>query len=204
MPPGIWKGEQERRSVMDRRFLSILGETPIFCFMHYLFTIKGVSSTMRRTLSLLLLLCVVLSLALMACSGSGAPKVEWELKISGAVSNPMTMSYQDLAKKDQVALNDVLMRRSQGEDINTSWEGPALETILKEAGVSANAKTITFVAADGYAKEMNLADLNQAIIALKGDGKWIAGEENGPLRLVVPDQPANAWIYQITEIQVAE
>jgi hypothetical protein len=192
---------------MDRRFLSYAGETPIFrCADHACpIIIEEVSATMRRTLSLLILLSLILSLALIACSGgTGAPKVEWEIKISGAVSKPGTITYQDLAKKKQVELKEVLMRRSQGEDTTTNWEGPALDDILQEAGISANAKSILFVASDGYAKEMNIADLSQAIIALKGEGKWLAGDEKGPLRLVIPDQPANSWISQITEIQVTE
>jgi len=74
-----------------------------------------------------------LLLLLIACAGGGgAPKVDWEIKIIGAVSKPTTITYQDLAKKKMVALNNVLMQRSQGEDTTTNWEGPTLDEVLKE------------------------------------------------------------------------
>lgn len=159
---------------------------------------------MKRNLSLLVLVAMLLSLALAACGG-GAPSVDWEVKVSGAVSNPMTLSYDDLAKRDMVTLKDVLMRKSQGEDQTNSWEGPALAPILEEAGISANAAGLVCTAADGYAREMTMEDLKDGIIALKMDGAWIAAEDaSNPLRIVLPDKPANFWISQLTEISVVE
>ena len=140
------------------------------------------------------------------CSqGSGAPKMEWTLQISGAVSKPLELSYADLADREQVSLENVLMRKSQGEDTTNTWEGPALESILREAGISGKATGVTAIAADGYAIQMTLADLNNAIIALKQDGQWIADDkDHGPLRLVAPDKPANHWLYQVTDLVVEE
>jgi len=158
---------------------------------------------MKRHLSLALVTFVVLSLALAACGG-GTPKIDWELKITGAVEKPLTLSYQDLAKREFVDLSDVLMQKSQGEDTTNSWEGPSLAAILDEAGVSPSAKTITATAADGYAMEMNMADLGDAIIALKRDGEWTTSEKNGPIRIVVPGKPANHWLFQLVEIEVVE
>ncbi len=77
--------------------------------------------------------------------------------------------------------------------------------ILEEAGASASAKAIVCTAADGYAMEVAMADLDNAIIALKRDGEWSASDEkSGPIRIVVPDLPANSWLFQLTEIQVVE
>ena len=160
---------------------------------------------MRRTLSTLVLVTALLCLALTACAGSGAPQVDWEVKITGAVSNPMAITYSDLTKREMVTLKDVLMRKSQGEDQINTWEGPALAAILEEAGISANATGLVCIAADGYAREMTMEDLKDGIIALKMDGEWIAAAEpSNPLRIVLPDKPANFWISQLTEISVVE
>jgi len=159
---------------------------------------------MKRNVSLLILVAALLALALTAC-GNGAPKVDWQVKISGAVSNPMTLSYADIAKRDMVTLVDVLMRKSQGEDTTNDWEGPDLMAVLNEAGMSANATGIVCTAADGYAREMTMADLDNGIIALKMDGAWVAAEDpTNPLRIVLPDKPANFWISQLVEISVTE
>lgn len=157
---------------------------------------------MKRHLVLLVLVIVALSL-LSACGG-GAPKVDWDLSITGAVSKPLTLSYGDLVKREMVDLKDILMQRSQGEDSVDSWEGPALAPILEEAGASANAKSIVCTASDGYAREIAMGDLTDSIIALKRNGEWTASDEKGPIRIVVPNKPANHWLFQLVEIKVVE
>ena len=158
---------------------------------------------MKRNLVLLTLSAALLLLSLSAC-GSGAPRVDWELRVTGAVSDPLTLSYQDLARRDMVTLEDVVMSRSQGEDTINTWEGPAVAPILEEAGISASATAVLCTASDGYAREMTRADLEEAIIAVKMDGEWIASGDNGPIRIVVPNKPGNFWLYELVEMEVVE
>ena len=165
---------------------------------------------MKRTRSLSTLLLgalfgVVLVLGLVSCGG-GAPKVDWELRISGSVGKPMAVSYADLAKMDQIDLTDILMEKSMGEDETGSWSGVPLAAILQQAEVSAGFTSITALAADGYAIEISKDELQDAIVALKKDGEWIteAEPDKGPIRLVCPEMPANRWVFQLQEIQVNE
>jgi DMSO/TMAO reductase YedYZ molybdopterin-dependent catalytic subunit len=156
-------------------------------------------------LSLIVLLTILGVTSLVGCGG-GAPKVDWELKISGAVNKPLTLNYADLAKMPQTDLKDVLMEKSLGEDTVGSWSGVNLEDILKQAGASANYVSVTATAADGYAIEISKDELQDAIVALKENGEWIASadQEHGPIRLVCPHTPANRWVFQLQEIQVNE
>ena len=152
-----------------------------------------------------LIVIALLAISVLAACGPKAPDVDWELKITGAVSDPLTLSYADLAKRDQVTLTDVVMRKSQGEDTTNDWSGVELAPLLEEAGVSADATVIVATASDGYAREIPLADMGGAIIALQQDGEWIADDaESGPIRLVVPDLPANNWLFQVVELSAAE
>ncbi len=75
--------------------------------------------------------------------------------------------------------------------------------LLTKAGAGEYA-TITAVAGDGYAIEVNKDELENAIVALKENGKWIAetDPDHGPIRLVTPKTPANRWVFQLQEIQV--
>jgi DMSO/TMAO reductase YedYZ molybdopterin-dependent catalytic subunit len=157
-----------------------------------------------RWMSLLILSALLVGLV--GC-GSGAPKVDWEIKIIGAVDQPLTVSYTDLVNRPQVKLEDILMQRSQGEDTIDTWEGPALWPILEEASISPNATAITVTAADGYAVQIALSDMpkERTIIALKYNDEWSAEDkEHGPLRIVVDGLPANNWIFQLIEIKVEE
>ena len=148
-----------------------------------------------------------LILLLVGC-GNGAPKVDWELKITGAVDNPLALSYADLVKMEQVDLTDVQMEKSTGEDEVGSWSGAPLDAIFQQAGASGNYVSVTAIAADGYAVEISKDELQGAIVALKKGGEWIpeaASEEGkGPIRIVCPQTPGNRWVFQLQELQVNE
>jgi DMSO/TMAO reductase YedYZ molybdopterin-dependent catalytic subunit len=164
---------------------------------------------MRNTkivsLVMIVFLAILLVTGLAAC-GSSAPQVDWELKISGAVNKPLTLSYDELAKMPQTDLKDVLMEKSVGEDTVGSWSGVPLEEIFELASASANLVSVTASASDGYAVEISKDELQDAIVALQENGEWIAtaDEEHGPIRLVCPYTPANRWVFQLQEIQVNE
>jgi len=147
-------------------------------------------------------LLITIPLVLAACSGT--PNVDWELTVSGDVSSPMTLSYDELAEMEQVDLDDVLMEKSRGEDEVRSFSGVPLSTILEMAGAPENYSTITAKAADGYAIEISKDEMVDGIVAMKQSGEWIteADPDAGPIRLVFPMTPANRWVFQITEIIV--
>lgn len=156
---------------------------------------------MRRKQWILFFVLTSLLLAITACGG--APDVDWELKISGDVERPMSFTYQELAKMDQVNLDEVMMEKSTGEDEVTSWSGVALSDLLNEAGAG-DFSTLTALAGDGYAIEVSADELDNAIVALKDSGEWIADVnlDKGPIRLVTPETPANRWVFQLQKIQV--
>ncbi|MBN1247601.1 MAG: molybdopterin-dependent oxidoreductase [Anaerolineae bacterium] len=149
-----------------------------------------------------LVLASVLWLALTGCGG--APRVDWELNITGNVGNPITVTYADLAKMEQIELADLLMEKSMGEDEVHSWSGASLDAILAQAEAGDLSGGITGYAADGYAVDIPQEELKGAIVALKKDGAWIteAEPDKAPIRLVCPETPANRWIFQIAEIEV--
>jgi DMSO/TMAO reductase YedYZ molybdopterin-dependent catalytic subunit len=146
----------------------------------------------------LLLLAVVL-----AGCGGGAPDVDWTLGVGGAVSNPLSVSYAELADMPQTELKDILMEKSLGEDTTGSWSGVALTELFAQAGAG-EFVSITAVAGDGYAIEISKDELQDAIVALKENGEWVAeaDPDHGPIRLVTPFTPANRWVFQLQEIQV--
>jgi DMSO/TMAO reductase YedYZ molybdopterin-dependent catalytic subunit len=154
----------------------------------------------KKTLWIVSLLLLV---SLVGCGG-GAPDEDWTVQVTGAVTTPLSVSYQDLADMPQTELNDILMERSEGEDTTGSWSGVALSHLMEQAGAPADYASITVVAADGYAIEIPIEELEGAIVALKEEGEWIANTDpdHGPIRLVCPHTPANRWVFQLAEIQV--
>lgn len=152
----------------------------------------------KRVFVVALLLAVVL-----ASCGGAAPKVDWTLGVSGAVSSPLSLSFADLADMEQTDLSDILMEKSLGEDTTGDWSGVALTDLLDKAGAGEYV-SITAVAGDGYAIEISKDELEGAIVALKENGEWIAeaDPDHGPIRLVCPHTPANRWVFSLMELQV--
>lgn len=142
--------------------------------------------------------------ALLLASCASIPNVDWNLKISGAVSNPLEVSYKELAKMEQLDLSEILMDKSIGEDEITAWSGVPLADLLAQAGAEEGFVSITALAADGYAIEITSAEAEGAIIAMQQSGEWIAevDPDSGPIRLVCPQTPANRWVFQLQEIQI--
>jgi DMSO/TMAO reductase YedYZ molybdopterin-dependent catalytic subunit len=149
-------------------------------------------------ISLVILMITILT----ACSG--VPKVDWDLVISGEVSNPSNFTYQELADLPQVDLTDVLMEKSRGEDEVRSFSGVELSLLLESVGATDDFSSITAKAADGYAIEITPDEMEGGIVALKDNEDWIVNSDPnaGPIRLVFPATPANRWVFQVNEIVV--
>ena len=156
----------------------------------------------RHTYRIAVFLITALTLGLLTACGGG-PNVDWDLTISGAVDNPTTFTYKELTQMEQTDLTDILMEKSEGEDITTSWSGVAVDLLFQEAGVG-DYSSITAIAADGYAIDITSDEMQGAIVALKRGGEWIteAEPDKGPIRLVCPETPANRWVFQLQELQV--
>jgi DMSO/TMAO reductase YedYZ molybdopterin-dependent catalytic subunit len=149
----------------------------------------------------ILLVFVSLAIGLTACATH--PNVDWKFKISRTVSNPMVLTYADLARMPQTELKDVLMQKTTSEDTVNTWMGVPLDEIATKVGADPQYVTILAKGDDGYEILISKNELKGAIIALKMDGNWISEKDkaHGPIRLVCPDTPANKWIYALVEIQ---
>ena len=147
-----------------------------------------------------LTLTIILFGLLAACNS--VPNVDWELSISGEVSNPTTFTYAELAALPQVDLKDVLMEKSRGEDEVRSFSGVEISLLLEKAGAPATFSSITAQAADGYAIVISSDEMVDGIVALKDSDDWIIKSDPnaGPIRLVFPATPANRWVFQVKEI----
>lgn len=152
----------------------------------------------------LLIFSLLIALPVLLTACSGAPKVDWNLSITGAVENPTVFSYTDLADLPMIDLDDILMEKSRGEDEFRSFSGVELSLLLESVGATESFSSITAKASDGYAIEIPVDEMVDGIVALKDGNEWIVKSDPnaGPIRLVFPATPANRWVFQVTEIVV--
>jgi hypothetical protein len=93
------------------------------------------------------------------------------------------------------------------------YAGVLLSQLLKVAGASPDATTLTLRALDDYSTDMSIADANKwpVLLATRADGKYMPVDQSGPLISVFPfnDFPEidhltydAQWLWSLSSITV--
>jgi len=135
-----------------------------------------------------------------------------ELRISGDVATPLTLSVSDLRNMPRQTVK-VVNPHEKKEEI---YEGVAIRELLRRAGIPQNDKLrgsamATYVvaeAADGYRVVYSLAELDsdfqdsEVIVADTLNGSPL-GEKQGPFKMVAPhDKRPARWIRMLKSVTV--
>ena len=156
----------------------------------------------RRRISL-----SIATLLLSALQMAGQSTQEQKLAVMGDVPTPLALSASDLA-----AMPREQTEVSEQDGVKTTYEGVALQEILKKAGIpfgrqmrgKALAGYVLAEAKDGYAVAFSLGELDpdlggtRVIVADKRDGKPLFGYQ-GPVRLVIPADKEGARSVRMLE-----
>lgn len=147
-----------------------------------------------------------------AVKTSQAAQTSAQLKISGAVANPLTLTVADLKSMPRKTFNVTNSHEKKSE----VYEGVLLGELLRKAGVPHGeqlrgplmAAYVIAEAEDGYRVAFSLAELDAGIldsdvlVADTMDGAPIP-PKLGPLRLVAPhDKRPARWVRMLKSITV--
>ena len=149
----------------------------------------------------------IAALLLSALQMAGQSAQEPKLAVTGDVPTPLALSASDLAAMPR---EHVEMTEQDGE--KTTYEGVALQEILKKAGIpfgrqmrgKALAGYVLAEAKDGYAVVFSLGELDpdlggtRILVADKRDSKPLF-EYQGPVRLVIPADKEGARSVRMLE-----
>jgi DMSO/TMAO reductase YedYZ molybdopterin-dependent catalytic subunit len=163
-------------------------------------TLQRMKQRQRISLSIAALLLSALQMA-------GQSAQEPKLAVTGDVPTPLALSASDLAAMPR---EHVEMTEQDGE--KTTYEGVALQEILKKAGLpfgrqmrgKALAGYVLAEAKDGYAVAFSLGELDpdlggtRVLVADKRDSKPLF-EYQGPVRLVIPADKEGARSVRMLE-----
>lgn len=138
----------------------------------------------------------------------GPQKVDldsYSLKISGEVSAPVALSYEDVTQhrsyKKVVTLNCV-----EGWSVDILWEGVLITDLLDEAGYDSAAPTVIFHCADGYTTSLPLQFIEERkiLLAYRMNGIELPEERGFPFQVVAEDKWGYKWAKWVTRIEVSE
>ena len=111
----------------------------------------------------------------------------WELRIFGAVFDPLSIRLQDLPSLPGAeAFSDVgVTSFKQG---GRRWQGVDVGHLLKLAGVQSRADWLVVHSEGGYCREICLDHIfeSPAVLAYQADGRTLSNREGGPLRMILP------------------
>ncbi len=131
----------------------------------------------------------------------------WELKITGMVKNPMTITFADLLKRPMFELDDTISCVSN--DVggfligNARWLGCRLDDLIKEAQPLPSADQVLSSSSTGFSAGFPLTALDgrDAMIAIGMNGEPLPEKHGFPARLIVPGLygyvSATKWVTQI-------
>lgn len=143
------------------------------------------------------------------------------LQIEGsAIVNPITLSLDELKDmKDYYVEDDFFSLNSYGTKEYFHFKGVKVKAILDKVGVNKDYVTISFIASDGYKKEITLGEALKedyideqnpdkkypVIIAWHENGKDYDAEKGPPFRLVIGQkEPGDVnkpqWVQNVSKI----
>ena len=134
---------------------------------------------------------------------------QWQLRIHGMVDKPLTLTYDDLVRRqlteEWVTLCCVSNFVGGSLIGNAFWSGVLVRDLLAEAGVQPGADAVKQTSQDGWNCGTPLSALTdpnrQAMLAIAMNGKPLPIEHGFPVRMVVPGLygyvSATKWLVDI-------
>ena len=137
---------------------------------------------------------------------SAAPEVdisEYRLTVDGLVTNPLSLTYEELLAYPSVSEVVLLICPWVFAD-NAGWTGVPVATILAAAGINPEASEVHLYALDGYSVSLPLetAQKEGVFLAYSVNGQTLPAIHGYPLRLVVKGQYGYNWIKWVERIEV--
>jgi DMSO/TMAO reductase YedYZ molybdopterin-dependent catalytic subunit len=145
------------------------------------------------------LIIILFALLIAACSGAddspAASQGNAALQVTGGDTQAQ-FTLEDLQS----------METAQASFLDVAYKGVPLATVLQEAGFDPQAmKAVKVIAADGFSANYDpeLANKADTLLAFARAESSLA-EDEGPLRMVLPDQEGKLNVRQVVEIQVIQ
>ena len=135
-------------------------------------------------------------------------KDTYTLTVDGLVNKSLTLTYGDLQAYPQVSRLATLPC-VEGWSFIAKWTGPALASILDDAGVKPEAKILIFYTADDPSEGYTSLDLSyirdkDIIIALRLNDITIPANRGFPFQVVAEGKYGYKWAKWVTRIEVSD
>jgi hypothetical protein len=123
----------------------------------------------------------------------------WQLRIGGAVEQPLALGYADLAVGDSLVAT---LDCTGGFYSTQHWQGVAVSRLLDQAKLAPDAENVRFVSITGYRWSLPIAQAHTALLATHLGGEPLSQGHGAPARLVAPGERGLVWVKWLVAIEV--
>jgi DMSO/TMAO reductase YedYZ molybdopterin-dependent catalytic subunit len=127
----------------------------------------------------------------------------YQLKITGAVNHPLSLSYDQILKFP--SLTEVVLLICPGFFANNGrWTGVSLKVLLQQAQVKKEAKFLDVKGANEKMVRISLRNIDskKIFLAYRVNGEPLPKKHGFPLRLVFEDVYGSDWVKYVDEVIV--
>lgn len=133
----------------------------------------------------------------------------WRLKVTGAVAQPLTLTFQDImaAPQEKFYLTMECIGNPTGGNLigNAQWTGTPLLPFLQQAGVKSEAIEFRLHGADSYETTLPVAEVTRKEVRLvhQMNGEALNQSHGYPLRIIIPGhfgQKQPKWLVEIEAV----
>ncbi len=117
-------------------------------------------------------------------------KERWTFRIFGLVESPVTLTYEEFMRLPKFQVTADFHCVTQWSRLNNQWEGISFREVMRLVKTKPEAKFVMVHCDGGYTTNLALDVLMEedVLFAYGHDGKPLAPDHGGPLRLVVPSR----------------
>ena len=116
------------------------------------------------------------------------PTAEWRFRVFGLVEEELTLDWEQFNDLPQVTLDAEFHCVTQWSKLQNTWQGILFTNLMKIINPNPEARYVMAHCYGGYTANVALDVLldDDVLFAHSHDGKPLAPEHGGPMRLVVP------------------
>ncbi len=126
---------------------------------------------------------------------------KWRLRIFGAVSEDLELSYSDLARD---AARTATLDCTGGWHSTQNWSGVQLAVLMTEARPLDSARSVIARSITGYYRKFSMDAAREFLLATHVTGETLSHGHGYPVRLVAQGRRGYEWVKWVTEIEFSE
>jgi DMSO/TMAO reductase YedYZ molybdopterin-dependent catalytic subunit len=128
---------------------------------------------------------------------------DYRLSVYGLVEKPFDLTYEMFNNYRKTSRTALLICPGLFAD-NAEWSGMPVSTLLAEAGIQAEARSVSFHSVEGDLRNMPLADALGAGVFLADmvNGQALTASHGFPLRLVRSGYYGSDWLKWVKSVEV--